>query len=291
MLPPGQISRLFLGGTNPNDLRYTDPTEPGLAQGQGFHGTSWFLHLLPNLDQAPLYSQWNFFFNVNNNGDGTLRTTDPAGRIIILRTPLTDLPVLYCPSRRSDMKVAAYPFVHRVNPLWTKGGNDYAGCIGSGVGWFEGPSRTVPVPNRDPIVDRGTWHLTSEQIVNDVTQTRLPHGFHLGVFSVNSNTRLADIGDGVSNVIAVSEVMRLNHPTDVFRQSSDGWAWGGAATLFSTRFGPNKGIHYDNAGSEHAGMVNVLFADGRVRPINDNINFFTWQNLGNMSNRIPVSDY
>ncbi|MBW3543656.1 MAG: DUF1559 domain-containing protein, partial [Planctomycetes bacterium] len=285
MFPPGQISLRFFGGTNPTGNQYADPLEAAVGLnvrggGAGLHGTSWIVQLLPNLDQQSLYGYWNFNFNVTSNGDGSLQFTDPSGRVLIPRPPLTDLAVLYCPSRRSRMEASRYTFVRRLHPGpdWQKGGNDYAGCIGSGVGFFDFDQQR-----------RATWHLTPEQIANDRTQSRLPHPFHRGMFFVNSSTRMADLTDGPSNVIMVAEVMRLNHPTDQLRQSSDGWAWGGPATLFSTRFGPNKGIHYDNAGSEHTGAgVHVLLADGRVRPVSDNINLLTWQSLGNMANGVPV---
>ena len=70
---------------------------------------------------------------------------------------------------------------------------------------------------------------------------------------------------------------------DSERQSSDGWAWGGPATLFSARFAPHTGLHYDEADSDHPGYVNVALADGRTRQINWNIDLATWQSLGTYS--------
>ena len=75
-------------------------------------------------------------------------------------------------------------------------------------------------------------------------------------------------------------------------RSSDGWAWGGPATLVSTLRAPNnKRLHYDVAGSEHGQIVHVLMADGSVRIISENIEITTWRNLGNMANGIPVSEF
>ena len=94
------------------------------------------------------------------------------------------------------------------------------------------------------------------------------------------------------------EVMRLNSPAspptatpDPLRQSSDGWAWGGVATMFSTRQGVNKATHFDNPGSEHEGGAQFLMADGAVRLVGENVDLLTFQNLGNIANGIPVSEF
>ncbi len=65
----------------------------------------------------------------------------------------------------------------------------------------------------------------------------------------------------------------------------------GAATLFTTRLGNNKAVHYDGPGSEHDGMAQFCFADGSVRSVSENVNLFTFQNLGNIANGISVSQF
>src|SRR5262249_16638884 len=75
--------------------------------------------------------------------------------------------------------------------------------------------------------------------------------------------------------------------------SSDGWAWGGAATLFSCRFGINKGVHYDNPGSSHAGQVAMfLFCDGSVHTISPSVDLTVFHNPGHIANtmRLPPSE-
>ncbi len=295
VFPPGQIASLFLGGTAPTARRITDPTEAiretNPINGAGLHGTSWMLHILPFIEEGRVYDLWNFELNVLNNGDGTSRRVNPDGSITTLTPALTDIPVFYCPERRSDMAVGKFPNVHRVDPSWEKGGNDYAGCAGSGILFTE----TV-----DPLTNRATFHLTVPQMANldaglaipsGVGLTHLPNRIDLGIFYVNSKTAMRDIQDGTSKTIMVGEVMRLNHPTDDLRQSSDGWCWGGPATLFSTRFGINKGVHYDNPGSDHQGIAQFLFADGSARPISENIDLQLFRNLGNMQNTLPVSEF
>jgi prepilin-type processing-associated H-X9-DG protein len=307
VLPPGQIASRYGGSNATANSLFTDPTEGatlgslaaptpnGVTQvAPGLHGTSWMVHILPNIDQKTLYQRWNFNLNVIDNGVATFNGITYN----LFRPAHTDIPIFYCPTRRQEMINKETTFVQRPNYLntnvtWTKGGNDYSGCIGSGIGWMLTTQS----------FHKGTWDLTPAQMADHggipgplgLTPglTLLPGGFDLGIFSVNSHTRMADIDDGTSNVIMVGENLRLNTPVTVnpLLNSSDGWAWGGAATLFSTRLPPNKGLHFDNSGSDHQTTANYLFADGGVRSISENINTITFQNLGNMNNGIPVADF
>jgi prepilin-type processing-associated H-X9-DG protein len=228
------------------------------------------------MGQQQLRKLWEEKMNVQMNGNGANLAIDPITQIQIILTPaLTDIPEFYCPTRRGSMDRSKYPNLLLVNPDWTKGGNDYAGVTGSGVAFND--------------ANRGTWALTPVQTINDPTLSRLPNNIHIGIFSVNSSTRMRDIEDGHTQTLMVGEIERFNIIGDPLRQSSDGWAWGGPATLLSTRFGPNAEIHYDNAGSLHSsGGVNFVLADGSVRSINQNINISIFQNLGNMRRGVPV---
>jgi len=313
-LPPGQIAELFDGGLNPLDIpqRYADPIEPKLrfvdGLGSGLHGTSWMLHILPMIERGDLYNQWNFSLNVQNNGDILSNVFIPGNPLSTFTRPAqTDIPVYYCPSRRSTMQTEVYPFVHRIDEnefdltgapaQWQKGGNDYAGVLGSGEAFTEPIGMMFDID-----FDRATWFLTQEQVQQDLTQLLMPRRRHLGAFYVNSNTRLRDFADGTSNVFMVGERMLMNGfdlnldgdvldvDEDVFR-SSDGWAWGGPATMMSTRISPNRFEHYDTAGSAHAGAAQFVFGDGRARPINENIDLTVYQNLGNRANAIPVGEF
>jgi len=116
---------------------------------------------------------------------------------------------------------------------------------------------------------------------------------------VNSSTTIGELTDGTSNVILVAERrietirtnLQITDPiTDpVLLRSADGWAWGGPATMFSTRNAPNTGIHFDEADSPHDTIVNVLLGDASVRGVSFNIDLRTWNNLGNMSQGAPVN--
>ncbi len=283
VFPPGQIANRFLSDTVGN---YCDPTEArvvlninnGIPQNpQGLHGTSWMLHILPEMDQQTTFNLWDFRANVRVNGDaGHLLTADlyPAF------PAKTELKSFYCPSRRSAMAVNEHS-TNRVDPTWTQGGNDYAGCAGSGI---------VFTLNADPQV-RQTYFLNPTQLQATVVNGVSPytqHNFHSGVFGVNSSTGISTISDGSSNVILVAERRLFKQAITDVTTSSDGWCWGGPATLFSTRSAPQKGLHYDEAASPHVNTVHVCMADGRVEGISINIDLRTWRNLGNISQGAPV---
>ncbi|QDT97257.1 DUF1559 domain-containing protein [Gimesia aquarii] len=285
--PPGELTSSFDGGLGANDRTYAFATEGTLINGSGRHGTSWMFHILPQIEQAQIYDLWNFQRNVYGNGVLLL----PTDTFTPLFTPTqTNIPAYYCPSRRSDMNLTQFSNLQRVNVNFTKGGNDYVGCIGSGLA-FNNLSLGIP---------GATWAVTPAQNLNEPIQPtalgppgimKTPHPFDIGVFSVNSSTRMGDIKDGTSNVIIVGEAQRLTIPGTLDNlRSRDGWAWGGAATLFSTREGPNKALSIAGPGSDHDGIAQFAFADGGVRAISENIDGFIFANLGNMSNGIPVGE-
>jgi len=274
--PPGQINQLLIGGVGQGGFQHSDPSEPTMASGNGLHGTSWMLHLLPQMNQGRQFDLWEPKMNVQMNGNGMNLAMDPVtGLQIVMQPAQTDIPGYYCPSRRNSVDRGQFPSLRLVNPAWTRGGNDYAGVTGSGVAFND--------------ANYGTWALTPDQTINDPTLSRLPNNIHIGVFSVNSSTRMRDVIDGYTQTLLVGEIERFTIVGDPLRQSSDGWAWGGPATLLSTRYGPNQKIHYDNAGSAHTGSVNFVLVDGSVRSLSQNINLSIFQNLGNMRRKIPVT--
>jgi prepilin-type processing-associated H-X9-DG protein len=92
-------------------------------------------------------------------------------------------------------------------------------------------------------------------------------------------------------------------PTNISQIVGVRWAWGATTvTLFHTIVPPNSKQYafgscrtscpgcggddsaYANAQSNHAGGVNVLFADGSVKFIKDSIAWSTWMGLGTKSN-------
>ena len=187
VFPPGQINLIDRFFLQDNIGRYVHPDEARINMGPGgvanqfeLHGTSWMLQILPMLDQQDMYNLWDFDENVFTNGV----TGSFTPSLDLIFPPLTDFKIFYCPSRRSGMDAdKGFASAERVNQNWTKGGNDYAGCLGSGIAFNE--------------PDRQTYHLTPVQLA--LTENVLgfspftQHFLHIGVFGVNSSTNFASM--------------------------------------------------------------------------------------------------
>lgn len=281
------------GSVNPNESTSTTYVSPA---GFGAHGESWMLHILPMVEKKSTYELWNPALNAwgNTNFNAWSSQIPPTNTqaLQVDNAPgQTHVKAYYCPSRRAKMESVG-PFSHalRVDNGQTSGGNDYAGCAGSGI-LFDLPTRQ-------------TYYLNSAQLGtlnSSGTTTQQPWQVYqlnsrAGVFAPNSSTGIESIQDGTSQTILVAEAERFdgtraeyrNAVSDSRRIPSDGWVWGGPATLFSTFRSPNKQEFYESAGGPHAGIVQVALADGSARSVSDSIGLEVWQRLGSMSEGIPV---
>lgn len=212
------------------------------GRGPGFHGTGWLLRLLPFVEQGNLYSQWNYRTSVRGNQS----------------VAEVDLPLYYCPSRRKTVVNRGIMY-----DGWSRGGNDYGGCIGACNGWHNcGPHES--------------WL---------VADGRRAAGPCKGLFSLQrSSARFADATDGLTTTIMVGELQRLDLGTDV-TTSRDGWAVGGVSSHFSTCSdacqGPNS-KHFEEPGSEHPGGVQFAMADGATKFYANSVARTVFSALGSM---------
>ncbi|MFK7819129.1 MAG: DUF1559 domain-containing protein [Planctomycetaceae bacterium] len=290
VFPPGQItSRWVQNGQGSNIFRFTDPQEPRLLdQRLGLHGTSWMLHILPQIEQTNTYKLWRFDFNAVANGD-----VNAENRWLIngAAPAQTDIATFYCPSRRSKMEASGrFAKLRRIDTdrngnrilqqPWTKGGNDYVGCAGSG-----------DVFNDE---QRAAWDLTPDEVIRQTNLGNLQvnqDALNIGVFGVNSSVSIDHITDGTSQTMIISEAQRLTDNTSDLTISSDGWAWGGPATMYSALVAPNKGTSWEYAGGPHEQIVQIGMADGSVQQVSESINLLVWQRLGNYANGLPVEKF
>ena len=308
LLPPGQIAnpRFFeideIGFyVNPREAR--EYVEQGnLPLRFGAQGTSWMLQILPQIDQTALYNAWHFRGNLRQNGERPPLFRDPDGNPLL--PPREEIKGFYCPSRRAGMETSTFGNTIRVHRSWTTGGSDYAGCVGSGIAFKD-----------DVAGEQQTYLLNDQQfnatiiVGNGTVTNRSPFTqdpFHAGAFGVNSSTKFASMNDGQTQTIMVAErqIILNPRPNRPQERSSDGWAFGGPATMFSTRNAPqpsgridvindvdNNNRHFDEAGSDHPQQLNILLGDGSARPVSVNIDLQTWRNLGNMSRGTNVGNF
>lgn len=299
VLPPAAIYTTYAGDMTPTGMRVRNPLEPMQSnQLLGLHGTSWMFQILPYIEQANLYGLWRLDYNVFGNSEVLYdNATNLIWRQLGYAPAQAEIPQYYCPSRRAKINNTSeyshnrYLETDAPTKLSTGirgGGNDYAACAGSGV-LFNRQLRTM--------ID-----LTAEQLVYYQSQIRTPaNNFNqlsnnVGAMTVNSAVRLTDIKDGTSQTILIGEAERFGslpvpntRTTD--QMASDGWAWGGPSTMFSTLEGPNKKLFWGSAGSSHGEICIVGLADGSSRTVSKDISLQIWQNLGNSNSGIPVGNF
>jgi len=249
--PPGAIARskrkLVMICNSGNGHKAID-TWAEASKGAGYHGTSWILLILPYIDQGDQYQRWSFQTSVSENRD----------------VAETDIPLLYCPSRRSGVDNTGIMFGG-----WSSGGTDYGGCMGACNG----------------------WHNCGAHEAWMVSTGRRPFDTCRGIFWINRGAKMRDIRDGVSQTILLGELQRLDDGTDD-TTSRDGWAVGGAATLFSTCSDRCEGINsdlFEEPGSAHQGGAHFTLADGSVRFLSDTIDIDVLKALGQMRGDGPAS--
>lgn len=313
VFPPGMITNwnrrlVQLNNVNVGNagVSVVDPDEPRIQTFNSAlppHGQSWMLHILPQLDQQTVYKQWDFSLNVwgNTNYDFWKRTRNVMNTQAIATTVApgaTEIKAFYCPSRRAGMEVGRFSYARRVETIQTSGGNDYVGCAGSGVlfdlNLSDGPT---------------TYYLTPAQLnnlaanTNSVTQWPVYQvNNRVGIFGPNSATTMAAVNvDGTSQTLMVAEAERFESLRPEQRNAatpqgravpSDGWAWGGPATMFSTFRPPNKKEWFEAAGSSHSSnIVQCALADGSVRAFGESVSLEVWRRLGSMAEGVPAGKF
>ncbi len=238
VFPPGLIIDRPVAGTS---FCY----EPREEAATGKHGTSWMLQILPFYEQQAIFDQWDFTTNVA--GNATLAQTDLAG--------------FYCPSRRRGVRAEDRPH----NFLeWSSGGTDYGGNTG---GWNAFSNNNHPGNDPNPPCRHAYCYRETPNGCFDSPK-------RFGLLLPNVVVGVSDVRDGLSNTLLVGELQRIDGAT-CSAAFADGWAVGGASTLFDmdntcgNPGGINNGF-FESPGSEHPGGAQFALSDGSVRFISEN---------------------
>ncbi|OYW13391.1 MAG: hypothetical protein B7Z55_16925, partial [Planctomycetales bacterium 12-60-4] len=273
----------------------------------GGWGHSFWLGLLPYLDQAPLYSKLSFDGpSTGYTGGGTAPPS--AGQTI--NGPLVRglaLPFLTCPSS---------PL-----PLFKDTGGGIQTQIANYVGISGAVNDAVGTPN-------GFFNSTQSADFNSNNCcTCPPQGIHSrgGMLLVGNCLSFKDMTDGTSNIMMISEQSDYGLDTNgaqVLITNNHGWMMGTSSnslthndrhfTLTSIRYSPNAvkragavGIGgvgglpgvCNNDGvnngiySPHAGGVHALLGDGTVRFLSDNIDLTVLKRVATRNDGATVADF
>ena len=125
-----------------------------------------------------------------------------------------------------------------------------------------------------------------------------------GMFWYNSNVRIADVTDGTSNTVMVTERLWDGLTSETRR----GAIWAGKcpgsntfldagnkySNLVRAENHPDwlvKGANNNAAMSRHVGGVHFVLGDGGVRFLSENTDGFTYQKLGQMADGMPTGEF
>jgi prepilin-type N-terminal cleavage/methylation domain-containing protein len=204
----------------------------GACNMEGPSGFAWGVHLLPYVDQAPLYAQINFNLSCND-----------ASNAIARRTALS---VFRCPS---DPSTDTWQLGEEGNPtniLATLPSANYVGSFGT-MG-FEDICAAPPFPAAQCISDGMFFHNSCLRMssVVDGTSNTVFLGEHRSNPALGWHSTWVGVvpqgEEAIARVLAVSD-HTPNHPA----------------------------LHIDDFSSWHVGGVHFLFGDGRVRFITQSI--------------------
>ncbi|AMV21475.1 DUF1559 domain-containing protein [Planctomyces sp. SH-PL14] len=248
-----------------------------------YKGTNWRTHLLPYIDQGPLYNKLDF--NLPLTGGGSYPTSG-------VNTVLNNLsiPVYTCPS--SDLNPTVGGSNNTSNLLM----HMYVGIMGATP---DPAGRTVGSAS-----NYGGFYVNN------------------GTLLCNEITRIRDMSDGSSNIMVIAEQSgRVNGVTDVrsayyggwagvtfaapvsasVPASSDSWSTGVTGVMYSINYRTygaaipaEANSPYDAntlLNSFHTGGINALMGDGAVVFLGDSMEMETLRRLASRGDSKPVGEF
>lgn len=251
-------------------------------------GASWFVRILPYIDQAPFYN--NLIFNDNSDWSMQYRASNNAATVDRVIVPILNCPSSPLPNSKAQSTASNGTINYQIA--------NYVGINGS---YYQGGSSTVLESPAD--VATGSYGST---VYNGVI-TKAGHG--------SRSCKIRDITDGTSNTVMVGEqgnfwTSNTNAKKDVRASNFSGGVWNAGRpeinqwtlNVTSIRYTINYSgvsqtgmntayMKHTPLNSAHTGGIHMLFADGSVHFLSENINFPTLTALADKSDGTVIGEY
>jgi prepilin-type N-terminal cleavage/methylation domain-containing protein/prepilin-type processing-associated H-X9-DG protein len=250
------LKQIALAIHNFEDTHHTLPSSR-----RGPQHATWCVQILPFLEQASLYDQWNIADTYYMQQE-SVRTAS--------------LPVFYCPSRRGSMLSTQF----EVSSTGLPDTQEYPGALGD----YAGNGGQFAGSIVDEYLCRGAMCQATSSLSGSVVVTS------------ESRTRLRDVTDGTSYTFLVGE---KHVPDDKYGQSGPSWGDGSiyngnfprnfsriaGLPRFNLGLGPKdlSGPWHCKFGSDHPGLCQFAFTDGHVAALSTSTDL-------NVLNRLAVKD-
>lgn len=293
----GNLKQLGLAAQNHLSSKKSFPLGMEMMPGVNLTKATFFVRLLPYLEENTLSSQWDFT-NPQNNVTNNSSTSRAA----------TQIPILICPSDQFQQKSfqmfgPASAFGGATSPGAVGGyysPTSYAGNYGIGSYFLHNPQFTIS-PN-------GIFFITGSDV--QLKFSPPPVENHQNLSPVKS------VEDGTSNTLLMGEKYHVDDFFDSWNDNNSGlkmyqvsaWGWSGgakgAAHIFCSSavpinfkaidFGTTPGFaaqdrRFNAWGSGHPGGACFVYCDGSTRFIADSIDATTLQYLSTRDGGDTVS--
>lgn len=238
-----------------------------------FPGVGLFAHILPMLDNSPLFQQIDASTGLDPKPDPSTPCTfvekawwSHSQTWVVAQTRV---PTYLCPSDPLRGQ-GPYPDIYLAHWHCWDTGIEGQRCLDDGFqvgfsGWL--------VPQ-----SFGLAHTTYLGVGGPVGSIKNGYRPYRGVFGGATKTRQAEIRDGTSNTIAFGECSLGDDYNLIWFSNGATWTLKGI------------GPHFDQWGSYHAGGAQFALADGSVRFISESIDNLTFRRYSTICSGVPVTE-
>jgi prepilin-type N-terminal cleavage/methylation domain-containing protein len=218
-------------------------------------GMGWHVAILPYIDQAPMYNQFNF---------NTSAYLDANNLALALKSP----PGFYCPSGKLDKSG---------NPSEVSGGQP---CNSTHYYGVMGPKGINPKTG-------AAYGLSTAMTGQGDFSTQ-------GMMPRQACRRMADVTDGTSNTLALGEISWINAAGyRVWMRGCESSACASTKnvlnTINSTPYVGGNNFNDISFGSQHVGGAHFLNGDGSVIFLSQNIDMGVYRSLASIDGGDPAN--